>query len=84
MKGFQSSVDPRIHLGLGKASLDSLVIRWPNGRRSFIAGPLRNQSLTLPAVGSHRNVGGPNARPRTDAARHSTRLRTRGKPLLPF
>ncbi len=47
MKGFQSSVDPRIHLGLGEASLDSLVIRWPNGRRSFIAGPLRNQSLTL-------------------------------------
>ncbi|MCB0623930.1 MAG: ASPIC/UnbV domain-containing protein, partial [Saprospiraceae bacterium] len=32
MKGFQSSVDQRLHLGLGEVSrLDSLIVAWPNG-----------------------------------------------------
>ena len=32
-RGFQSSVDPRLHLGLGRsATIDSLTIVWPDGR----------------------------------------------------
>ncbi|MBK6499937.1 MAG: ASPIC/UnbV domain-containing protein [Saprospiraceae bacterium] len=37
MKGFQSCVDNRIHIGLGKINkLDSIQIFWPNGNRSII------------------------------------------------
>lgn len=32
MRGFQSSVDPRLHFGFGKAdTLDSLQVEWPSG-----------------------------------------------------
>ncbi|MCC5940610.1 MAG: CRTAC1 family protein, partial [Balneolaceae bacterium] len=34
-RGFQSSVEPGLHVGLGRATVaDSLVIRWPDGRTS--------------------------------------------------
>ena len=37
MKGFQSCVDNRIHIGLGKINkLDSIQIFWQNGNRSII------------------------------------------------
>ena len=34
VRGFQSSVDPTLHLGLGREvhRLDSLIVRWPDGR----------------------------------------------------
>ena len=36
MRGFQSSVDPRLHFGFGQAeTIDSLLIEWPGGERSF-------------------------------------------------
>ncbi|HEY8937440.1 MAG TPA: VCBS repeat-containing protein, partial [Cyclobacteriaceae bacterium] len=32
VRGFQSSVDPTLHFGLGKADrIDSVIVRWPNG-----------------------------------------------------
>ena len=47
-RGFQSSVDPRLHIGLGGASMvDSLAIVWPDGKveRRYEIAP--NQALTL-------------------------------------
>jgi hypothetical protein len=39
MKGFQSSVDPRIHLGLGAhTTVDSLVVIWAPGQEQKWAG----------------------------------------------
>ena len=43
-RGFQSSVEPGFHVGLGEAAIvDSLVLRWPDGRTS------RVHNLDLPA-----------------------------------
>src|SRR6056297_3312392 len=37
-RGFQSSVQPGLHVGLGNvAKIDSLVLRWPDGRTSRVA-----------------------------------------------
>jgi hypothetical protein len=47
-RGFQSSVDPVLHFGLGKVSLiDSLIIEWPRGEteRRFAVKP--NQVITF-------------------------------------
>jgi len=46
--GFLSSNDPRIHFGLGSATVfDSLVVRWPGGEiENFFGGPA-DQWLTI-------------------------------------
>lgn len=37
MRGFQSSVDPRLHFGFRQAeTIDSLLIEWPGGEQTFI------------------------------------------------
>lgn len=37
VRGFQSSVDYRIHIGLGKtAKIDSVHVRWPSGKTSVV------------------------------------------------
>jgi len=46
-RGFQSSVDYRQTVGLGKAGADSVVITWPNGRISSITRPAVNTTLTV-------------------------------------
>ena len=46
VKGYMSSVDPRIHLGLGKLEkLDSLEIRWPDGKITMLKDIQTNQIL---------------------------------------
>jgi enediyne biosynthesis protein E4 len=36
-RGFMSSMDERLHVGLGKATrVDTLEVRWPDGRRQFL------------------------------------------------
>jgi hypothetical protein len=48
VKGYMSSVDPRIHLGLGKIEiLDSLQIIWPDGKVRMLSGLRVNQTLKL-------------------------------------
>lgn len=43
-RGFQSSMEPGLHIGFGEISrIDSLAVRWPDGRVS------RRQNLELPA-----------------------------------
>ncbi|WP_299129108.1 FG-GAP-like repeat-containing protein [uncultured Winogradskyella sp.] len=47
-RGFQSSVAPRIHFGLGKANIiDSLVVKWPNGNVQTLTQLSVNTNLVL-------------------------------------
>lgn len=47
VKGFQSSVDPRINIGLNRKSIDSLIVFWPNGDHSKLDNVSVNQSLVV-------------------------------------
>jgi len=47
-RGFQSSTDPRIHIGLGQADkIDKLEITWPSGTVTSLANIDVNQQLDL-------------------------------------
>ncbi len=47
-RGFQSTVDARLHVGLGEASLiDSLKLEWPDGRITWMEDVAVNQQLTV-------------------------------------
>lgn len=47
-KGFQSSVDPKIHLGVGEHQvIDSLKVYWPNGAQSRLTKVHTNQLIEL-------------------------------------
>lgn len=48
VKGYMSSVDPRMHFGLGTIEkLDSLEIFWPDGKIQIIGDVQANQALKL-------------------------------------
>ncbi|RMG73576.1 MAG: hypothetical protein D6722_03555, partial [Bacteroidetes bacterium] len=48
VRGFQSTVDPRPHLGLGDwAVVDTLLLRWPDGRETRLTQVAADQALTL-------------------------------------
>ncbi|MEO5600745.1 MAG: VCBS repeat-containing protein [Cyclobacteriaceae bacterium] len=48
MRGFESSVDPRPNLGLGKHTVvDKLTVLWPDGRITEMDSVQVNQTLTL-------------------------------------
>jgi enediyne biosynthesis protein E4 len=47
-RGFQSSVDPRVHFGLGTAArVDSLIVRWPDRRVQILTEVAVNRTITL-------------------------------------
>ncbi|HKR08010.1 MAG TPA: VCBS repeat-containing protein, partial [Gemmatimonadaceae bacterium] len=47
-RGFESSVDPRPHFGLGKATkIDSLTVIWPDKRFQVLTNVAANRTLTL-------------------------------------
>ncbi|RDC61792.1 VCBS repeat-containing protein [Adhaeribacter pallidiroseus] len=47
-RGYQSSVDPTIHFGLGKAPvIDTLEIIWPSGKQQLLTKVKVNQTLLL-------------------------------------
>ncbi len=47
-RGFQSSVDHRLHFGLGENSnVDSLLVKWPDGSNSFQTDIQPNQILLI-------------------------------------
>jgi len=53
-RGFLSSMDPVLHLGLGATTmLDSLVIWWPSGRRQLLLTVPTNQHLELREHDAH-------------------------------
>jgi hypothetical protein len=48
MRGFQSSVDHRLHFGIGtSASADSVIVHWPDGKYTVMENVPANQFLTL-------------------------------------
>lgn len=48
VKGYMSSVDPRLHFGLGKIEkIDSLQILWPDGKIRILRNVQSNQRLKL-------------------------------------
>jgi len=47
-RGFESSVDPRLHFGLGSATrIDSLTVIWPDRRFQVLTNIPANQAITL-------------------------------------
>ena len=60
-RGFQSSVDPVLHVGLGTATrIDSLTVVWPDRRTQVLTGIGVDTTITL----SHANaLNRPSARP---------------------
>jgi hypothetical protein len=47
-RGFQSSVDPRLHFGLGKAQqVDSLLVVWPDRRTQVLANVAANRTIVV-------------------------------------
>jgi hypothetical protein len=54
-RGFQSSVDPRLHIGLGRApAADTLTIVWPDRRFQVLTNVPANRALVL----SQRDASG--------------------------
>ena len=48
MRGFQSSVDPRLHFGFGLSNrIDSLIIEWPSGAKTVKRNIQIDSSLTV-------------------------------------
>jgi hypothetical protein len=59
-RGYLSSVDSQLHFGLGaNAQIDSVVVVWPDGRRSIQLNPVVNQVLTI----SHASSAEVNKKP---------------------
>jgi hypothetical protein len=48
MRGFESTMDPRLHFGLGTHKMvDTVVVDWPNGKRTIVTNVKANQTLVL-------------------------------------
>ncbi|HVU58922.1 MAG TPA: VCBS repeat-containing protein [Puia sp.] len=47
VRGYLSSVDSRLHVGLGAAVPDSVKVVWPDGKRQVVVGPGVNKVLEL-------------------------------------
>jgi hypothetical protein len=55
-RGYLSSVDPIIHFGLGAATrLDSLVVKWPGGRKQTVRDVKADQLLVLEQKNASEN-----------------------------
>lgn len=47
-RGFQSSIEPQLLFGLGKnQNVDSLFVRWPDGKVQILTNVKANQTITL-------------------------------------
>ena len=47
-RGFQSSVDPKLHFGLGSStSIDTLIVIWPDKRSQVLTGVRGDTTITL-------------------------------------
>lgn len=55
VRGWQSSMEPVLHFGLGAhTSVDSLLLRWPDGRTQTLRKPDINQTLLVKHVDAQR------------------------------
>jgi hypothetical protein len=66
-RGFESSVDPRLHFGLGPATrVDSVKIVWPDRRFQVLTNVAADQTLTLSQSDANRGpTAGPSAAPQS-------------------
>ncbi len=56
-RGFQSSVSPVLHIGLGNVqNIQEILLDWPNGQRSRIHSPLPDQLLTVQQVDASEQI----------------------------
>ena len=63
VRGFQSTVEQRIHFGLGEVSLiDSLFLLWPDGQRQTLHNVSVNQQMEISHEHSSRHVEEPEIR----------------------
>ncbi len=67
-RGFLSSVDPRLHFGLGAATrIDTLTVTWPSRRVQRMTGIATDQFITLSEANASR-AGGMSGAPRDTAS----------------
>lgn len=53
-RGYESSVEPQIHFGLGDAEkIDSLIVIWPDGKKQVLQDVGTGQTLILRYTGAH-------------------------------
>jgi len=61
-RGYQSSVSPTLHFGLGKnQTIDSLKVVWPGGKEQKLIGLKSNQTLTLSEVEATKQFAQPSS-----------------------
>jgi hypothetical protein len=64
VRGFQSSVEPRIHFGLGNITkIDSIRVLWLDGNQQVIRNILTNQHLTIKKSAGAKNEMPTNQKP---------------------
>lgn len=64
-RGFESSVDPRLHFGLGTSTrVDSLIVIWPDRRFQVLIDVPVNQGITLSQKDATGRFAYPGKRPR--------------------
>jgi hypothetical protein len=63
-RGFQSSVDPRLHVGLGRAlTIDSLTVVWPDRTFQVLTRVPANRLLTLSQADARGRYDSPHVSP---------------------
>lgn len=56
-RGFQSSVDPRVHIGLGEINkIDTLLVEWPDGSQTLQTNVEVNRNITLKQKGASKKM----------------------------
>src|SRR5205085_5068488 len=63
-RGFESSVDPRLHFGLGRSTkIDSLTVVWPDRRYQILINVPVDQFLTLSQTAASGHYANPRGNP---------------------
>lgn len=63
-RGFQSSVSPVLHFGLGKAdTVDTVRVTWPSGQQQLLTAVRANQRLTLQEEEAASPIASPRKQP---------------------
>ncbi|GAB3643133.1 VCBS repeat-containing protein [Spirosoma arcticum] len=63
-QGYQSSVSPRLHFGLGTdAGIDSLRVVWPTGKQQLLTTVKADQMLTVRETDARQNYRTPRPQP---------------------
>lgn len=75
-RGYLSSVDPVVHMGLGSwSSVDSLHIQWPTGKQQWLTDIKADQVLTIQETAAQHTKETKHAQPETWYHRASTPLK---------